>query len=535
MKKRVFCLVLTLLIFFSLAPMSYAQTETAALSDGDYVYMGQYEGKPIKWRVLDADAMNTGADGAFLFSEYLIQKYGTAYAEAVAGWQGSMAQEWCTKFYANAFTAQEQAAIPAVSKDEEESQLYGLRWGTTQLIDENVFFISSMELAQYVGDKDGADGLSASTEDGIVGYWWLRTSHRNHPDYAGLVLEDNEVHDFLVYIEWGTRPAMNLDLEKVLCFAPAYEGAEGEWKPTVVDESMTLSVNKVMLEENKLKAEYSGAPDAEGNYISLLIRDSNGSPTASVRLGEANESGTVEIPADELDIPAGGSVWLYIEKDNGDYKTSLASTPCELACKVSFAAGEGDGVMEPIDVTPGVASALPECEFIAQEHRRFAYWEMDGKPLEDTLCITEDALLTAMYEDIPVSSISFESSEIELELFKKATVTATIEPLDAADRSLTWKSEHGSIATVKGDDDGSAVIEAKCPGTAVVTAYSRDGAASESITVTVTGSAYTAYAANYGIYAIGFAVAAMLIMLVFRPRKKTKQKEQNAKHAENEK
>ena len=53
------------------------------ISDKDFVYFGRYKNEDIKWKVLNADADNTGAnDGIFLLSEYLLEQSNVPFEES---------------------------------------------------------------------------------------------------------------------------------------------------------------------------------------------------------------------------------------------------------------------------------------------------------------------------------------------------------------------------------------------------------------------------------------------------------------------
>ena len=95
----------------------------------DYIYMGNYNDNPIKWRVLDADKANDGSpNGMFLLSEYLLAS-GVQFEAARTEddedgqtnpneWQHSDAQQWCTNFYSNHFSAGEQGAVLGTTKSD---------------------------------------------------------------------------------------------------------------------------------------------------------------------------------------------------------------------------------------------------------------------------------------------------------------------------------------------------------------------------------------------------------------------------------
>ncbi|MDD3361165.1 MAG: hypothetical protein PHW34_05770 [Hespellia sp.] len=136
MKKRILSLLLAVAMVLGIVPFNsvVANAEdtttknmelgTSGVADKDFVYFGNYNGEDIKWKVLDADADNTGAaQGMFLLSEYLLEQNNKPFdAEGIANegqtnpneWQHSDAQGRCTAFAdSDAFTAFEKLASKA--------------------------------------------------------------------------------------------------------------------------------------------------------------------------------------------------------------------------------------------------------------------------------------------------------------------------------------------------------------------------------------------------------------------------------------
>ena len=338
MKKTLFSLLLIAVLLLSLGAAASAETAGGA-QKGDILYFGEWDGAPLRWIILDPDATNAGTNGVFLLTEQALTNQGVIYARGRAIWQGSEAQAWCTAFLKEHFSALEKTAIPAVSKSEEAFQQFGLSWGAVALEEEQVFFISAQELADYIGQNDGDPGLSATwIGNGTAASYWLRTPHANHNDYAGLVLPDNQVHDFLVYGSWGTRPATNLGGESFLYLTPN-EGTlgaralgemptseSGEWKATVVDPSMHLSVEKTKFSDGVLTVRYANAPQSA--WISVLGRDAEGHNVSYACLGRTD--GTMGEFSFTPTVPEGGTLYLFAEFDKGANTTNTASALCPL-------------------------------------------------------------------------------------------------------------------------------------------------------------------------------------------------------------
>ena len=88
--------------------------------------------------------------------------------------------------------------------------------------------------------------------------------------------------------------------------------------------------------------------------------------------------------------------------------------------------------------------------------------------------------------NIPVTQITLDTTTASLEVGKTTTLTATVEPSDATNKSVTWTSSDTSVATVAPDGTLTAVKA----GTATITATAEgDNSKFATCTVTVTGGA----------------------------------------------
>ena len=93
-------------------------------------------------------------------------------------------------------------------------------------------------------------------------------------------------------------------------------------------------------------------------------------------------------------------------------------------------------------------------------------------------------VFTIAEDDVAVSSISLNKTSTSIEEGKTETLTATISPAEATDKSVTWTSSDPSVATV----DASGVVTAVAAGEATITAEASNGL-NATCTVTVTAPA----------------------------------------------
>ncbi|MDE6649416.1 MAG: Ig-like domain-containing protein [Muribaculaceae bacterium] len=92
---------------------------------------------------------------------------------------------------------------------------------------------------------------------------------------------------------------------------------------------------------------------------------------------------------------------------------------------------------------------------------------------------TATCTVTVTAKVIAVTGITLSQTEATIEEGKTATLTATVAPENATDKTVTWSSSNEAVATVK---DG--VVTAVKPGTAVITAVAGDETAECTVTVT---------------------------------------------------
>ena len=86
--------------------------------------------------------------------------------------------------------------------------------------------------------------------------------------------------------------------------------------------------------------------------------------------------------------------------------------------------------------------------------------------------------------EVPVTSVQLSPSSTSLEVGGTVTLTATVLPSNATNKSVAWTSSNRSVATV----DGNGKVTAVAAGEAVITVVTSDGGFTASSTITVTSS-----------------------------------------------
>ena len=356
MKKRWISLLILAALVLTLAPAAMAEEGEAAAPQNvwgipadDVIWYGVYKEEPVDWLVLDADQTNMGTEGVYLFSRRLIDKTQVVFDEDSTLWEGSLAQEWCTNFAAEAFSDAESALIPYTDKHEEGAYLYVLDWRPMDLKQEQVFFLSVIELDQYFGSS-GPSLKTTVKYCSMEDYYWLRSPVVYHDDYHGIVLQNNTIHDYLPYHRWSARPCMNLSLQDALWVLPAddmgepgaAERPEGssetarEWKLLIPGEDASFHAETVAAEDGSLTVSYSGAETGEDVRLSLLVRDEQGQALSLRRLARPQAaSGELTLDLEELETPEDAEMLLFCERLGGENRTNYAGGMSRLETTIS--------------------------------------------------------------------------------------------------------------------------------------------------------------------------------------------------------
>ena len=93
---------------------------------------------------------------------------------------------------------------------------------------------------------------------------------------------------------------------------------------------------------------------------------------------------------------------------------------------------------------------------------------------------TATVTITVKAKTVAVTGISLDKTELTLKSGEKATLTATVTPANATDKSVTWTSSDPPVAAI----DNGEILAGK-PGTATITVKTKDGGKTATCKVTV--------------------------------------------------
>ena len=227
-----------------------------AVTTGNRVYFGSYNGSPVLWRVLGTG--NAGS-GMLLQSDdaLAVIMFDSTFPLSNV-WQGSEAQAWCKAFFSNDtnFSASERSAVIETSKEDDPLYSYDSSYeyefvSRSSLENEYIFFLSVDEVfGSAYPDADTPVNIYYDVDDITVTSWWLRSPMSfNDPAVASAGGFGSFAYGFLWsedygFLYEGARPAFNLDPSNVLfaSLIPGSSNQDKQYKLTMKEESSALAV-----------------------------------------------------------------------------------------------------------------------------------------------------------------------------------------------------------------------------------------------------------------------------------------------------
>ena len=180
------------------------------------------------------------------------------------------------------------------------------------------------------------------------------------------------------------------------------------------------------------------------------------------------------------------SVWYRVTGDTNyeDLAPQSVTVMIRQVYTVTFASNGGTGSLEAITCAEGEYCVLPDCGFTAPEGQVFRGWQVGTdsavKNAGERLTVTADITVTALWADIAVTGVTLDRTSAALTVGETLTLTVTVTPANAANRTVLWASDNAETATVE-----NGTVIAVAAGTAVITATTADGAKTAACVITV--------------------------------------------------
>ena len=323
---------------------------------GSYVYYGEYNDKPIRFRVLDNNSGKTfGIDnGSMLLDCATIltadesDPSKSIYFSTTnrTDWNQSNIYQWlnsgaeggkidngtgrATTGFLTQFTNADREAIASSTKKSKIVGDGGLKTATdyslifTPLTDTKVFVLDSCELRnKSYGYPDKATAVTQRLKSGksvANNYYWTRSGHYSTGNQAWGEAMINTV-GAVETMQYGGEisPAFNVDVSKIL-FTSLVSGTQGknnaEYKLTLLDKNMRLDIttNELTKSGDSIVVPYvlSGTDRANATQVSYMVTNKgytadDAKVLAYGKLANAKEKGSVTINLASLARKVGGS------------------------------------------------------------------------------------------------------------------------------------------------------------------------------------------------------------------------------------
>ena len=318
---------------------------------GSYVYFGNYNDTPVKYRVLDSNTTVFGGTTMLLDCNSILwagDNPSSAYDNSSKVWADSDIRKYLNRtFLTGNFTTAEQNAIAESFKSSVDGTdgngYYYCEY--ISLVGDKIFFLDAKEATNTsYGYGSESQDVASREKTGGDDWWWLRSSNINHSDYAVTVDMDGQFQDTRVDITGiGVSPALNVDLSSVL-FSSVISGTAGEtgaeYKLTLIDENLTIEKNGAIKREEDtvtIQCIIRGTNNSRPTQASVFLLDKeytegNTNDAKVLYYGALDRYGSFTLPEALSDKVCGRDYYAYIiaEDINGVAETDYASEPVKI-------------------------------------------------------------------------------------------------------------------------------------------------------------------------------------------------------------
>ena len=261
-----------------------------------------------------------------------------------------------------------------------------------------------------------------------------------------------------------------------------------------------------------------GSLDASASQTGIWVQSNNGDAALFIQNAkveatgtfrgvnvQSHESSTASLTVDGGSLTASGSPGiLYDSIGSGTVPSTTALTIRNSAIVDARGGGIGAGLLQdlnkvsPADDSVGIVfdgnQSTVYGDVILQEDLTIG--EGESLTLDDGASLNagghnvivdggtlDDSIKNSLGDSVTyvVSGVSLDQSALTLTEGGTAQLTATVEPIDATNKKVTWSSSAPGVATV----DASGNVTAVAEGTATITATTDDGGKTATCTVTV--------------------------------------------------
>ena len=475
---------------------------------GNYVYFGEYDSNPIKFRVLASNTDVYGEDALFLDSDRIlfsadfnsIKGYPSLVSSYDNSWDNSDLREYLNgEFLTNSFTGREKntilgcygsGGVDAFTPGSYEEVHYK---EPSKLVDDRVFLLDGGEILNPDYGYYHATGclywastpwqyetVKNHTKEG-EGFWWLRTETTDPADeFAGGISNEGEHPGVFSSAkigeggaDLGVAPALNVKQSSILfsteIVAPDSDGYNGEYKLTVIDES--IDFKKLDGFEGAFWSSETGAflevPYKSTSGVTtyaLLILDKeyaagNTNGAKILYYGNLTEANNLLWSETGLDKAGWGTeyfVYTIAEIRNADSTTDYSSVPIKLdkPADVVYEPGPADYAINVTTDGNGTASASTTYALTGDEITLTAtpndgYQFKEWQVIAGNVTITDNKFILGVY-DVQIKAIFEESAFTPYSLVKIGDKEVTAEETAAEEMpKIVTDTTSDSTFTIK--------------------------------------------------------------------------------------
>ena len=234
-------------------------------------------------------------------------------------------------------------------------------------------------------------------------------------------------------------------------------------KAGTVYGDVTLQEDLEIGEGESLTIPDGASLDTNGNTITVASGGKlEGRPTGSGMVKIAPTITTESLPDGEV-----GTVYSQTLIATGDSTITWSVTSGTLPAGLTL--DTSTGVISGTPTTDGTFTFTVKAENSVGNDSKKYELTIDPKPT------------------VTVTGVKLDQTKLPLYTGESKTLTATVAPDNATNKTVTWSSNNEAVATV----DQNGTVTAKSAGTAIITVTTTDGEKTATCTVTVTDKTYT--------------------------------------------
>lgn len=216
--------------------------------------------------------------------------------------------------------------------------------------------------------------------------------------------------------------------------------------------------------------------DGEQKKINVIGTTYAGGDSHSITVsgGSTNIDAAGLVPSDsKSNVQVSGGDFTFVIPD--EYVSNNTN-------KISVTFKNGEEIVIVHVIARGGTVTLPAAP--TKDNYIFKGWYVGGTKITNETTFNANTVVNARWSEIPAASISLDKTQLELYVGETATLTATVLPMDATNKDVTWKSSNSDVATVE-----NGTVTAVGEGETIITVTTNNGKTA-SCTVTVTRKEY---------------------------------------------